>query len=67
MLHGTSDPLVPWQQSDIMVTKVNSFVPNKAKFNKVTGRAHEDFRAGTDDAITTEILKFLDNALGIQR
>jgi len=66
MLHGTSDNLVPWQQSEIMVNKVNSFVANKAKFNKVSGRSHADFE-DANAATTVEILKFLDNALGIQR
>jgi acetyl esterase/lipase len=66
MMHGTSDNLVPWQQSDIMVNKVNSFVANKAKFNKVSGRSHADFD-GASDSKTIEILNFLDNALGIQR
>jgi len=66
MLHGTSDNLVPWQQSEIMVNKVNSFVANKAKFNKVSGRSHADFEGATA-ASTVEILNFLDNALGIQR
>ena len=66
MMHGDRDGMVPWQQSDIMVNKVNSFVPNKAKFNKVSGRDHADFD-GANDSKTIEILNFLDNALGIQR
>jgi len=66
MLHGTSDNLVPWQQSEIMVNKVNSFVPNKAVFNKVSSRSHADFE-GSSAASTIAILNFLDNALGIQR
>jgi len=66
MLHGDKDGMVPWQQSDIMVNKVNSFVPNKAKFNKVSGRDHADFDGATDSK-TIEILNFLDKALGIQR
>jgi acetyl esterase/lipase len=66
MMHGTSDNLVPWQQSEIMVNKVNSFVANKAKFNKVSGRSHADFE-GASAASTVEILQFLDKALGIQR
>ncbi len=66
MMHGDKDNLVPWQQSDIMVTKINSFVAGKAKFNKVSGRSHADFD-GESDSKTVEILKFLDNALGITR
>jgi acetyl esterase/lipase len=66
MMHGTSDNLVPWQQSDIMVTKINGFVADKAKFNKVSGRSHADFDGATDSK-TIEILNFLDNALGVQR
>jgi acetyl esterase/lipase len=66
MMHGTSDNLVPWQQSEIMVNKVNSFAANKAKFNKVSGRGHADFE-GASAASTVEILNFLDKALGIQR
>lgn len=66
MLHGTSDMLVPWQQSEIMVNKTNQFVPDKAVFNKVTGRSHEDFPAATNP-ITISILDFLDQSLGIQR
>jgi len=65
MLHGTSDNLVPWQQSDIMVNKVNSFVAGKAKFNKVSGRSHADFE-GEDAASTKEILNFLNDALGVK-
>ncbi|MCL2184221.1 MAG: alpha/beta fold hydrolase [Chitinispirillia bacterium] len=59
MLHGTSDNLVPWQQSEIMVNKINEFVPGKAIFNKVTGRSHADFDAATN-ATTIAILNFLD-------
>jgi acetyl esterase/lipase len=66
MLHGASDTLVPWQQSEIMVNKINEFVPNKAVFNKVTGRNHEDFPAAASQ-ITIAILDFLDGKLGIQR
>ena len=66
MMHGDNDNLVPWQQSDIMVKKINSFVAGKAKFNKVSGRSHADFD-GESDSKTVEILKFLDNALGITR
>ena len=66
MLHGTSDNLVPWQQSEMMVNKVNEFVPGKAVFNKVTGRDHADFD-GAANATTIAILNFLDEALGIQR
>ena len=66
MLHGTSDNLVSWQQSEIMVNKVNEFVPNKAVFNKVTGRSHEDFPAATNQ-ITIAILNFLDEKLGVSR
>jgi len=65
MMHGTSDNLVPWQQSEIMVNKVNSFVAGKAKFNKVSGRSHADFE-GANAASTIEILNFLDNALGVK-
>jgi acetyl esterase/lipase len=66
MLHGTSDNLVPWQQSEIMVNKINSFIPNKAVFNKVTGRNHEDFPAAAN-ATTIAILDFLDQKLGVKR
>jgi len=66
MLHGTSDNLVPWQQSDIMVNKINEFIPGKAVFNKITGRGHEDFPASTN-AITKAILDFLDEKLGVKR
>jgi len=66
MLHGTSDNLVPWQQSEIMVNKVNEFDPGKAVFNKVSGRGHADFD-GASDSITVAILNFLDEKLGIQR
>jgi len=65
MMHGTSDNLVPWQQSDIMVTKINSFVAGKAKFNKVSGRSHADFD-GENDSKTIEILNFLNDALGVR-
>ena len=66
MLHGTTDNLVPWQQSQIMVNKVNEFVSNKAVFNQVAGRGHEDFPVATSQ-ITIAILDFLDEKLGIQR
>jgi hypothetical protein len=66
MVHGTSDNLVPWQQSEIMVNKINSFVADKAKFDKVSGRSHADFD-GASDARTIAILNFLDKALGITR
>jgi len=66
MLHGAADNLVPWQQSEIMVNKINEFVPNKAVFNKVTGRSHEDFPAAANQ-ITIAILDFLDQKLGVQR
>jgi acetyl esterase/lipase len=66
MLHGTTDNLVPWPQSQIMVNKVNEFVPNKAVFNQVAGRGHEDFPAAANQ-ITITILDFLDATLGIQR
>ena len=66
MLHGTADNLVPWQQSEIMVNKINSFVPGKAVFNKVTGRGHSDFD-GAANATTIAILDFLDQKLNIQR
>jgi uncharacterized repeat protein (TIGR02543 family) len=66
MLHGTSDNLVPWQQSKIMVDKVNEFVPGKAVFNQVSGRGHSDFD-GTTNATTVAILDFLNQSLGIQR
>jgi hypothetical protein len=66
MLHGAADNLVPWQQSEIMVNKVNDFVPNKAVFNKVAGRSHADFDGATN-AATIAILDFLDATLGIQR
>jgi acetyl esterase/lipase len=66
MMHGTSDNFVPWQQSDIMVNKINSFVAGKAKFNKVSGRGHADFE-GEDAASTVEILNFLNDALGVQK
>jgi|GEM_PF-701340 len=65
MLHGTADNLVPWQQSEIMVNKVNSFVPGKAVFNKVTGRGHQDFDDATN-ATTIAILDFLDQKLNIE-
>jgi acetyl esterase/lipase len=65
MLHGTSDNLVPWQQSEIMVNKINSFVAGKAKFNKVSGRQHADFE-GENAATTVEILNFLNDALGVK-
>jgi acetyl esterase/lipase len=66
MMHGTSDNLVPWQQSEIVVNKINEFVPGKAVFNKVTGRSHADFD-GASDSKTIAILDFLDQKLGIQR
>jgi acetyl esterase/lipase len=66
MLHGTNDNLVPWLQSEIMVNKINEFVPDKAIFNKVTGRGHADFD-GTTNATTIAILDFLDQKLNIQR
>jgi len=66
MMHGTSDNLVPWQQSQIMVNKINSFVAGKATFNQVSGRGHADFD-GANDSKTIAILNFLDNALGVQR
>jgi len=66
MMHGDNDNLVPWQQSDIMVKKINSFVAGKAKFNKVSGRSHADFD-GENDSKTIEILNFLNDALGVTR
>jgi len=63
MMHGEKDNLVPWQQSDIMVNKVNSFVAGKATFKKVPDRSHADFD-GENDSKTVEILNFLDKALG---
>jgi hypothetical protein len=66
MVHGTGDNLVPWQQSEIMVNKVNSFVADKATFDKVSGRSHADFD-GASDARTIAILNFLDKALGVTR
>jgi acetyl esterase/lipase len=66
MLHGANDNLVPWQQSEIMVDKINEFVPGKAVLNKVTGRGHSDFDGATN-ATTVAILDFLDQSLGIQR
>ena len=62
MLHGASDNLVPYQQSQIMVNKINEFVPNKAVVNIVDGRGHSDFDAA-GNAITAAILDFLDKAL----
>ena len=61
MLHGASDNLVPWQQSEIMVNKINEFVSGKAVFNKVTGRSHADFDT---NQTTIAILDFLDEKLG---
>jgi acetyl esterase/lipase len=66
MVHGSSDNLVPWQQSEIMVNKINEFVSGKAVFNKVSGRGHADFDGATN-TITIAILNFLDEKLGIQR
>ena len=67
MLHGTIDNLVPWQQSQIMVNKINELVPNKAIFNQVANRNHADFPASATDQINVTILNFLDEKLGIQR
>jgi acetyl esterase/lipase len=66
MLHGVNDNLVPWQQSEIMVNKVNEFVPGKAVLHRVDGRGHADFPAA-NDSITITILNFLDEKLGIKR
>jgi acetyl esterase/lipase len=64
MVHGSSDNLVPWQQSDMLVNKINEFSPGKAVFVKVSGRGHADFDSGSNP---TAILNFLDEKLGIQR
>jgi len=66
--HGTSDNIVPYQQSDIFVDKIKSVSPNaetagKLKYNKRSGGGHDDF----DNSDATAILDFLDKALGIQR
>jgi acetyl esterase/lipase len=66
MLHGANDNMVPWQQSEIVVNKINEFVMGKAVFNKVSGRSHADFDGATN-ATTIAILNFLDEKLGIQR
>ena len=66
MMHGTSDNLVPWQQSEIMVNKINEFVSGKAVFNKVTGRSHADFD-GAANQTTIAILDFLDEKLNVKR
>jgi len=63
MLHGASDNLVPYQQSQIMAEKINEFVPGKAVVNIVDGRGHSDFDAA-GNTITATILDFLDKALG---
>jgi len=62
MLHGTSDNLVPYLQSKIMVDKINEVVPGKAVLNQVAGRGHEDFPA-VANATTIAILDFLDQSL----
>jgi len=69
MRHGTSDNIVPYQQSEILFEKIKSVTSNaeslgKVKFNKISGGQHADFASGSD---TPDILNFLDKALGIQR
>jgi len=66
MRHGTSDNIVPYQQSKILFEKIKSVTPNaetlgKVKYNEISGGGHADFASGSD---TPAILEFLDKALG---
>jgi len=63
MVHGTSDNLVPWKQSEILVNKINEVCGSgKAQLVKHNG-GHSDCPSGNE----TEIFNFLDSKLGITR
>jgi acetyl esterase/lipase len=63
MHHGTSDNLVPWKQSEILVNKLNEVCGNgKAELVKHTG-GHADCPSNQE----TAIFNFLDSKLGVKR
>jgi len=43
MIHATNDNVVPWQQSQILVNKINSVSPGRAKFDSLTTGGHSGF------------------------
>jgi acetyl esterase/lipase len=63
MQHGTSDNLVPWKQSEILVNKLNEVCgAGKAELTRVQGGGH-----GSLSGQENTIFNFLDSKLGIQR
>jgi len=61
MVHGTSDNMVPWKQSEIMVNQINSVCGSgKAQLVKHNG-GHSDCPNGD------EVFNFIDSKLGITR
>jgi len=63
MVHGTSDNLVPWKQSELLVNKINEVCGNgKAELVKHSG-GHADCPSANEK----QIFDFIDSKLGIKR
>jgi len=43
MIHATNDNVVPWQQSELLVNKINEKVPGRAVFDKQSSGGHSGF------------------------
>jgi len=48
MIHATNDNVVPWQQSEILVNKINSVVSGRATFDKQSTGGHSGFDSRAD-------------------
>jgi len=58
MLHGSSDNVVPWVQSDYMTNEINKVVSGRAEFVNVSGATHSGFSDKVND-----VFNFLDKNL----
>jgi len=58
MIHATNDNIVPWQQSERLVNKVNSVVQGRATFDKQTTGGHSGF-----SGMANQVFQFFDNNL----